>query len=90
MSEARQSIRGVIDGRASRLAFRIGQSVERALMDRAVRCTAAETPSDGRVVVSVDHVRHVLDGSLLVEACGAVGIVIDGETRDQPQNAIAG
>ncbi len=90
MPESLQSVRGVIDGAASRLAFRIAQSVERALMERAVRCAAAETSSRDRVVVSVDHVWHVLDSSLLVEACGEIGIAIDGESRDQSPSAIVG
>jgi hypothetical protein len=74
-----QVARGVIEGKASRLAFKVGQSVERLLIDRAVELAVREAEASGGVVVTADHVQRALDESLLAEAYDAVRLVINGK-----------
>ncbi len=55
-------IRTVIDGRASRLAFQMGQLVEQMVLDRAIDIAARAL--DGEIVVTTGHLRRELDKSL--------------------------
>jgi len=90
MSEAVEVLRSVIDADASRLAFRVGQSLERILVDRAVQFAMDEAVPNGRVVVTADHVRRALNDSLLAEACSQLGVVCDGEAKGQRWRSAAG
>jgi len=90
MSESVEVLRSVIDVDASQLAFRVGQSLERILVDRAVQFAVGEAVSNGRAVVTVDHVRRALNDALLAEACSQLGVVFDGEAKSQRRRSTAG
>ena len=77
MSGLPEVARTSVEGSASRLAFEIGQSLEALLIDRAARLAVGT----GERVVTIAHVRRVLDDSLIAEACSRAGVVDDAETR---------
>jgi hypothetical protein len=81
MSQSSTQRRNIINGDASGFAFRLGQSVQRVLMDRAIVAANSVCEEDGQTTVTLDHVLRALDQSVLAEACRRLGVVIDAGTR---------
>ena len=65
----------VIEGRASRLAFQIGQFVEQMVLDRAIDLAARE--GEVEIVVTTEHLRRALDDFILEDARDQIGAALD-------------
>jgi len=90
MTESQESIRGVLEGSAHQLAFRIAHSLEQTLVARAVEFAAGDSDAPGEIVVTTEHIRRALDIDLLDEACARIGIFLDGKTKTRPSRLQAG
>ena len=90
MPKPRESVRGVLEGSAHQLAFRIAQSVEETLVARAAGLAADGNNESGEVVVTTEHIRRALDEVLLDDACARVGIFLDGKTKTRSSKSKAG
>ena len=82
--------RCVLEGAASDLAFRIGQALEQSLVTRAIELAAGDAGGAADVVVTADHVRRAVDGSLLAEACLQTGPVSYGTEKAARAKPTAG
>lgn len=90
MARSPKAVRAVLEGSAYQLAFQIAQSLERTLIARAIHCAGRDSDKGGVVSVTDDHVQYALDGSLLVEACSQIGIILDGKAEVLRPKALAG
>jgi hypothetical protein len=90
MAQPRAVVRGVVEGSADQLAFRIGQSLERTLVARAIQLATRDAGKCDEVLVTAEHIRRALDGAVINEACSQIGIVLDGKTEPQCSNSRTG
>lgn len=90
MADPSGAVRSTIAGGAGELAFRIGQAVERLLVQRAVQIAWQKSASGEESVVEVSHLREAIDDSLLKEACTQTGVTFDGEAGPRHSRSAAG
>ncbi len=91
MADCTDKVRCVVQGSATRLASRIARCVEERLVARAVKLASRESARNAKIaLVTIEHIRRVLDRSLLEETVAQSGLVLHDETEENRARSIAG
>ena len=90
MAKPPRAVRTILEGNAYQLAFRIAQSLERTLVTRAIESAVRRADASGEVSVTAEHVKRVLDASLLEEACSQIDIILDDKAKVLRRKTLTG